>query len=433
VDGTVVRGTSPGSGSGSNGIRIELACSSSVCLQDHPAHVTVSRSLVEQNEQFGVYVFASEAIVDATVVRDTLPRAADQELGLGVAVRPCVPSEGCSPVVRARATVTRSVIERNHTFGMYVEGSDATLEASAIAGTLPEASNQTAGRGISVQPHCPQGVCDPSTRSSIEVLSSLLEQNHNAGLFVTGSDGVVESTVIRDTLPRENDRGAGFGISVQLVCNQGSCDPNMRANATVGWSVLERNTDSSMLIMGSDATVDATVMRDTSPRASTQAFGRGISIQPACTPTGCDPNARSNAAIHWSLVEGNHDVGVFIGGSDVTLDASVVRATSTRAQDGLFGDGVDLLGGLVAATAEVSRSRIEASARAGIASFGGSASLHQVAVACATFGLVGETVDAVPPLFEDRGENQCGCPNAEDACKVQGAGLAPPDPLDESN
>jgi hypothetical protein len=45
-------------------------------------------------------------------------------------------------------------------------------------------------------------------------------------------------------------------------------------------------------------------------------------------------------AVLSALIEQNHDVGVFIAGSDATIDATVVRATQRRPAGMEFGDGI---------------------------------------------------------------------------------------------
>ena len=100
------------------------------------------------------------------------------------------------------------------------------------------------------------------------------------------------------------------------------------------------------------------MVRTTLPRASDQWFGRGLNISLACHGTflECDPNTRSNAIVSGSLVEQNHDIGVFVGGSDATLEGVVVRATLPQASDGFFGDG------MAACIQDVASSRTPASA-----------------------------------------------------------------------
>jgi hypothetical protein len=92
-----------------------------------------------------------------------------------------------------------------------------------------------------------------------------------------------------------------------------------------------------------------------------------------------------------SLVEECHEFGLSVIGSDATLEASVVRATAARTADGLFGDGVAVFGPTAqAAAATLSGVRIEESARAGLASFGAFVSLASTSIRCAAFELAGE-------------------------------------------
>jgi hypothetical protein len=73
----------------------------------------------------------------------------------------------------------------------------------------------------------------------------------------------------------------------------------------------------------------------------------------------------------------------------------------------------------------VTRARI--SARAGLANFAAVVSLRETSIECAAFALDGEPLAEAPFVFEDRGDNRCGCPTAQDACVAATAQLAAPE------
>ena len=56
----------------------------------------------------------------------------------------------------------------------------------------------------------------------------------------------------------------------------------------------------------------------------------------------------------------------------------------------------------------------------------------EIELVCNAFDLAGEAHNEQPFEFEDIGGNGCGCPEASGACKAISAGLAPPEPLDET-
>jgi hypothetical protein len=267
------------------------------------------------------------------------------------------------------------------------------------------------------------------------VRGSLVEATHVAGIFLSGADGTVETSVVRGTLPHLGTQAFGEGIAIQVPCPEGPCLVDERPIATVRGSLIEHNTDIGLSIKGADVTVEATVVRGTLPDATQQATGRGINIQPVCDAATCDPATRANVTIRGSVVAQNHDIGIFIGGSDVIMDATVVRDTWPRAADGNFGDGVVVMSAYVLdgepppASATLTNMAIARSARAGLSSFGGDLSLAGTAITCAAFGLDGEVIDGDDFVIEDRGNNACGCPNADGQCTAVSAGLAPPTPL----
>ncbi len=406
-----------------------------------PTSLTVRGSLVEQNHQAGLFVMASEATIEGSVVRTTLPTAPDQPFARGIDIQgACVETDTgpvCDPAARATVTVVGSVVEQNHDVGLRVSGSDATVEASVVRTTV--SAGQARGRGISIQVPCdvvPTGIaCDTTARANVVVTGSLVEQNHEYGLYVAGSDVTVEASVVRATWPRASDQRFGRGISIEVVCIETPtgwvCDPSARGTATVRRSLIEQSHDIGLSIGGSDAVVEASVVRATSPCAFDQAFGRGISLHIPCFGggLGCDPSARASATLSGSLVEQNHEVGLFVLGSDASIDALVVRATSAQASNGLFGDGIAVASDIAPATAALARVRIDDSDRAGLSNFGASVSLGATRIGCAAFALAGEPLDGQDFHYEDRGDNLCGCPSADGDCKAVSAGLSPPEPV----
>ncbi len=229
-----------------------------------PTAVTIEGALLEQNYGLGVFVAGSDVTIEGTVVRTTLPRASDQTFGRGINIQ-VNPNTG----VRATVTLRASLLEQNHDLGMFVSGSDATIEGTVVRTTLPRAADQAYGRGISIQ-HNP----DAAQRASVTLRASLLEQNQDAGVFVSGSDASIEGTVVRGTLPLMSDQTGGHGINIQ-----DDPDTGVRASATLRASLLDQNREVGVHVTGSDAIIEGTLVRNTLPRAADQAFGRGIHIQ----------------------------------------------------------------------------------------------------------------------------------------------------------
>lgn len=487
-----------------------------IVVQDDlgPTSITVRRALVERAHVVGVFVAASDATVEATLVRDTIP---DEQGFFGSGV-----SAVDSAAARASLVVVRSLLEGNHEAGVNVAGSDATVDATLVRDTVPDV--QTVGRGINARDN-------PATaaRASVNVLRSIIERNQDSGVFVAGSDATVDATVVRDSIP--DAQGLfGRGIDVQIDPETGA-----RATITVARSLLERNHEAGVAARGSDATVDATVIRDNLLNARGR-FGQGIIVL-----DDADSGAAASAAVRFSLIERNREMGISVVGADATVEATVVRdilhsvpelgSAGIRAHDdsltgrrsrltvvgsllernqsfGLAVDGADAtmetsevrdtvvdeegefaravqvassletgaassaviraslfdrslrsaIGVIGAATAEidacvvrdtaavddylgdglvvwsldgpasaaVTATRIEESARAAVSSFGAIVAIGGSHLVCQSFDIGAETWQGQPAVFDDRGGVLCGCPEATERSKAQSYALDPP-------
>jgi hypothetical protein len=397
-----------------------------------PTAFTLRNSLIEQNHEIGVLVSDTTATMEATIVRGTLPRTSDQTDGMGVWV--------FAVSSRPSLMLRDSLLQQNHKNALAVSGADATVDASVLRDTLPEASSQTGGRGMNVEGGCTASsgdvVCDPALASRVTLRGSLVDNNHDVGLFISGSEATVETTVVRGTMPQPADQTGGRNLSIQVPCigttSGVQCDVTTRARVTLLSSVVEQCAEFGIFVSGSEATVEATVVRATWPSPDLR-LGRGINVQQSCveTPTGqsCDVTARSLFTLRGSLLEQNHDIGLFVADSDATVERSVVRTTLAQAADGLFGDGVAVFADGAPSALTIVDTRIEDSARAGVASFGGSISLAGSHIRCAAFALTADRYGQSEASVSDGGDNLCGCPQADTACKAVSANLEAPPPL----
>ncbi len=319
VHGVAVTGAKVGVGvSGASGVVIEHvwihgAGNGGLNVQDDlgPTSVALKGSLVEKNHTYGVLVIGSDVVIEATAVRSTLPNALGQR-GRGISAR------GSSKVM-----VRACLVEQNRQVGVLVTASDVTIEATVVRSTLLDEQG-TYGRGIHVED-------DPNTmdRAKVTVHGCLVEQNHDVGVFVMGSDATIEATVIRSTLPYGQGE-FGFGLAIQNVPVTGA-----RANVTIRACLVEQNQDAGVMIAGSDATIEATVVRSTLLDAQGTG-GRGISIQ-----NDANTKERANVMVHACLVEQNHDVGISVIGSDATIEATVIHSNLTNAL-GEGGRGINI-------------------------------------------------------------------------------------------
>jgi hypothetical protein len=367
--------------------------------------------------------------VERTVVRGTVPGIYDT--GRGINAQLSCDDSGCNVAARSTLTLVGSLIERNHDAGLVVSASDANVESTVVRDTEPRVADGRQGWGLSVGPSCtPATGCDPATRGTAHVTGSVFERNHEIGIAVMGSDATLTGVVVRDTWPRASDQQLGRGINIQLACSETSCDATARANVTIAGVLVDNNHDTGIFVGASDVVVEDAMVRATLPQASDGLFGRGVNAQSLFTvDDGCVPFTGSSATFRRSLIEDSYDVSLFVGGSDVALEGVVVRRTRARMFDGFNGDGVAVVGGASTASATITNTRIEESARAGLSNFGATVSLTMSSIACAAFALEGQAWEERDFVFDDHGENRCGCP-AEGVCKTVTTGLAPPAPIE---
>jgi Right handed beta helix region len=360
IEATVVRATH------GRGIEVDLDDDTS-----ERSKLTLRASIVEQNVDVGVNVAGSDATIEATTVRDTQPYK-DGGSGVGIGAE-----ADLKALEHATLTLRSSLLEHNHETGVFVYGSDATIEATIVRDTQPH-SDGVGGDGIDIV-----GAKDDPKRSTLTLRASILEKNHQIGMLVQSSDATVEATVVRDTQPR-SDGTAGLGVLAQDHGETLLSEPtaNDRATLTLRTSLLEQNHDIGVLVYGSDATIEATVVRATQ-RTNAGTHGRGIEVD-----GGTDMQERSKLTLRATLVEQNHDIGVFVENSDATIESTLVRDTQPQS-DGMFGDGivVESHGG-IPTSATIACARAETSARAGIFFHDGTGALTDVVSTNNQYGLV---------------------------------------------
>jgi hypothetical protein len=404
IESSVVRGTQPQASDQKEGRGIEI--------DDDPqtgarSTATVRTSVVDGNREVGIYVQGADATLEACVVRGTQPRAGDQKGGEGIAV-----VDDPASHARANATVSGCAVEGDGYAGILVQGSDAAIAATLVRDTQPQAGDQTGGVGIWIRD-------DETTQASAKatVSACLVENNRTAGVFVQGADVQIEGTVVQGTQPQASDQAGGYGIDVEP-------DPGTHAsaNATVDACLVENNRTAGVLVLASTATIEASVVRGTQPQASDLTAGVGIDVlyDPATF-------AGANATVRDCVVDGNREVGVLVLGSTATIEGTLVTGTQAQANDGSGGDGMAVAADLSSATATITASRVEGSARAGIAVFGAALSLDSTELGCNAIELDGEQEYGQDFQFDaSGGGNSCDCPGATVTCQVLSSGLAPP-------
>ena len=262
----------------------------------------------------------------------------------------------------------------------------------------------------------------------------------------------------------------GHGLIVQTTVENAA-----PSNVKVSRSQIVSNTEIGVRVLGGHVDVDSTLIADTQPNPAVR-FGHGTSVQ----------GAQSELVLAWSVIRGNHEVGVdAFGGGRVTIESSAIVETraaqtgfgwgvaarafvgseqaqltmiasvvadnheagivlsggklmaqsltvsgSVAAPGELYGDGVVLaaFGGLNQAT--LIDSCVRDNARAGVAVFQGTAELARTAVICNALDLNAHSLEPDNPAeVSNAGGNTCGCGEEPGACKILSATIDPPAPL----
>lgn len=222
------------------------------------ASLTVRGTLIESAVEVGVFALGSEALVEDSLVRSTRANAQGM-LGHGMSI-----VEGTDAA--AELTIIRgSVVEQNQGAGMSAYGAPLAVEDTVVRGTVVSTDGHL-GFGVVVEAHPATG-----TAAVLNMLSSLIEGGHEAGLIVSGADATADAIVVRDVA---TDAMGLFGRGVQAQLS-----PQLGAPATVvlSRSFVVRNREVGINVVGATMTVDGVVVRETGPNGL-DALGDGILV-----------------------------------------------------------------------------------------------------------------------------------------------------------
>lgn len=346
---TVVRDTQARAYDRKNGFGLWVGCgmSDGVCTS-----AEVTDSAVVANRHVGIMVDGGNVVLDGCIVRDTIGRDLDGQFGNGIDAR-CDRAWG----VCATLEVRDSLITRNSESGLVSFGADVILRGTVLRGNRSDAYGYF-GRGISAQ-------CFPNLDAcgSLEVTECLITGNQDSGIYVGGPPARVTGSVIQDNLPRDLDQALGHGLDAGCSYSDGLC-----SSVDLVDTVVRRNRECGLLLIGADATLIRVVVADTLPSALGYRGGRGVEIQ-------CDERTAVCPLLEVfdSQIRGNQNVGLLALGATVALDGLLVTDTRPNAEGAWandYGYGVYLMCDdrvTHCGTAAVTGSRIDQSHGAGLA------------------------------------------------------------------
>jgi hypothetical protein len=270
------------------------------------ANVKITGCVVDGSAHVGVYVLGSDATIESTIVRNTI---SDNAAAYQTGIMSA--STGNDLSERANITVRSTIVENNGLTGVRVDGADLTLENSIV-------------RGQGSYGFFAQYNHETDTRSVATIRRSIVDKNRNSGVVALGSDLEMVSSLVRDTLPEDGLRGVGVTI-------QADWEHDMPASGKLYMCRIERNRQQGIRILNANATIDTSVIYGTTSGEPSGA-GWGIEIE------GDSKSGPSDARIENSVVDCNQEVGLLIKGANATIDTTIVRNTMSNSQ-GISGIG----------------------------------------------------------------------------------------------
>jgi hypothetical protein len=297
-----------------------------ILVSGSDAHLDAFAVVVSGADGRGIWVVDGAAFAgDTVVVRGTVPRATDGQLGRGIDVR-----RG------ATATLRRAVLQGNHDTGLLVSdaGSVLSVTDAAVLDTRPSTADATSGNGIWAQ-----------AGGRAEGSRLVVDRAHNVAVvaFAAGASLRLEDLVVRDTL---GPSATLFGRGMELT--EG-------ASAEITRALFDRNelVGASAWNAGSALSLTDTVIRDTSGARTPDGDGWGLMVREGAHIEGTRVGLARNTGF---------GVVGFDRGSTIRLEDVTVAGTSP-VRNGTLGHGLNAQGG---ARAEVVRGTFRGSQEAGI-------------------------------------------------------------------
>jgi hypothetical protein len=367
-----------------------------------PARVEVRDSLIEATTRYGIWMAGSELVLDRSLIRGV--KLGSFPFAQALAIQPSLDG------VRSTASMTTSVIEANEDVGFALFGSDATVDASVLRGTLPRASDGAHGRGLVAQDAPMTGP------AALTLRTSMIQDNHEVGIFVAGSAATIEQTVVRRTLAGlQSGEGRGVDIEASYLDGQPSV-------VTLSGCSVEQSVGVGVVVLGADAVFDGMAVFDVASRPADGWYGHGIGIQDSF-----ESGTTSNVELWYGRVSNAREVGIGVTNAGATIVGQLVENVAPSARE--YGDAFAVTSRGAPASVTISDSEARAAGRAGLAVFGATASLDGSTVSCSAIDIVVSAHEGGEPTLIDGGGNSCGC-EVYAECKALSPELAPPDPLD---
>jgi hypothetical protein len=362
----------------------------------------------------GVLSKGSDVVIADSIVLDTLPFT-DMQQGPGVLGVP-------DGLERANLTLRGSVVDGAHFCGVCGDDSNLVVERTVVRNVDAQLTNGWAGMGIRVYGFD----LAFSDRPTAELEQVLVEETYDSGIYSGGAELKATAALVRDIHARVDDGTAGRGINIRLA----AFDTDRRSDAIIDGCRVERAHEVGIYVAASGAAIDSCAVFDTQAREVDGLGGTGMLfirhiafLEEAATAT-----------LDRSVVEQARGAGITVVASDLIANHVVVRDSLPQDAENDFGDGVVvsatmlLTPGLFPTQLDLSHATIQASARAGVATFAAPIALADSLFDCNGLDLNGESDMVGDFAIDDLGGNVCGCVAEQEQhpCQVLSSGLTPP-------
>jgi hypothetical protein len=292
--------------------------------------VSIDSVVISGATVLGVYLDGGSSSLTDVVVRRTRAQS-DGTYGRGIEVE-----------TGAQVTLSRVLLDDNREIGLFAMSAGTSVQASdlVVRGTRERSPGGIAGRGIDVE-----------TGARLVLSRALVEDNREAGLFVSQVGTSVEATdlVVRGTRERAGDGTMGRGVEVETGAHLALSRAYIIDNRVDG--ILSRGT-------GTTADVTDVVVRGTRERTSDASYGRGMDVW-----------AGAHVVLARVVLDDNRETGLLVDGADTTVNATdiTIRETGPESVDASDGSG---LWAQNEAHVVVGGARIEASHWVGLGAIG---------------------------------------------------------------
>ena len=275
------------------------------------ATFTMKRAIIDNNRMAGILAKDSLTKVTAEdiVIQNTHSRESDREFGRGINV------QGGPTLI-----ITRVMMDKNRDVGLFAAGVGTTVEAEdlLIQNTQNQESDQTSGRGLSIQ----QG-------ATLTIERAVMDNNKDVGFNASGNGTIVgaHDIVIQNTQCQESDKTSGKGLSV----HEG-------AKLTIERAVIDNNRVAGILANDdrTTVTVEDIVIQNTQSHKSNGTGGLGTSVQEGAT-----------LIMKRAVMNNNRDVGLYASGTETAIEVQdiVIQNTQSQESDETSGSGMAIWNG----------------------------------------------------------------------------------------